>query len=78
MNSTGGGSRRSGGIPAEAGGLHTVQYLPYPTIPQLSPSGAPVLFSMAQLSLSHAFPTRRKILLPHQAEESACRDWHRI
>ncbi|WP_217804917.1 hypothetical protein, partial [Salmonella enterica] len=52
--------------------------VPYPTIPQLSPSGAPVLFSMAQLSLSHAFPTRRKILLPHQAEESACRDWRRI
>lgn len=35
MNSTGGGSRRSGGIPAEAGGLHTVQYRT-PTIPTLA------------------------------------------
>nr|DAY65260.1 MAG TPA: hypothetical protein [Caudoviricetes sp.] len=33
---------------------------------------------MAQFFTATASTTRRKILLPHQAEESVCRDWHWI
>ncbi|EDU3744196.1 hypothetical protein DFQ83_004614, partial [Salmonella enterica subsp. enterica] len=45
MNSTGGGPRRSGGIPAEAGGLHTVQYRTPPgTVAKLAMRQPFVLF----------------------------------